>query len=147
LGCTVVASAQSGMGADKMSQDKMSKDAEKSVMVSGCVAESGGKYMLNNAMMMDHAGAAMASGTAAGSSPMASGSPMSYMLTGGSLKPHVGHKVEVTGMMKPMAADTMSQDRMSKDKRAKDDMMKKDMMNMGGTLAVKNIKMLAATCS
>jgi hypothetical protein len=147
LGCTVTASAQSGMAADKMSQDKMAKDGEKSVMVTGCVAESGGKYMLNNAMMMNAAGTGMASGA-----PMASGSAMgagsmSYMLSGGTLKPHVGHKVEVTGMMKPMDNGAKGKDTTSKAGMAKDDMMKKEAMAMGGTLTVKNVKMLAATCS
>ncbi|MEP6917926.1 MAG: pentapeptide MXKDX repeat protein [Acidobacteriota bacterium] len=109
--------------------------------------------MLNNAMMMEHGGAGMAAG-----SPMASGAsttsttPMSYMLTGGTLKPHVGHKVEITGMMKPMAKDAMKKDAMAKDGMAKgdmkkDEMMKKDAMGMAGTLEVKAVKMVAASCS
>jgi len=147
LGCTVAAAAQSGMSGDKMAKDKMAKDADKSVMVTGCVAESGGKFMLNNAMMADHAGSGMAPGAA-----MTPGSPMSYMLSGGSLKPHVGHKVEVTGMMKPMAKEAMGKDKMGKDKMGKDDMskdgmMKKESMDMAGTVTVKDVKMIAATCS
>ena len=98
----------------------MAKTAEKTVAVTGCVAEADGKYMLNNATMADQT------------------TPMSYALSGGTLKPHVGHKVEVTGMMKPM--DT-KKDTMSKDKMAKPDMA------AAGTLTVKDLKMIAASCS
>jgi tRNA A37 methylthiotransferase MiaB len=128
VGCTVTAAAQSGMGADKMAKDKMAKDAPKTVTVSGCVAEADGHYMLNNATMADMAGA-----------------PMSYQLTGGTLKPHIGHKVEVTGMMKPMAKEKMGKESMAKAPMAKEG-MKKDAMAMNGTLAVTSLKMVAPTC-
>ncbi|MEP6919129.1 MAG: hypothetical protein ABJC89_26040, partial [Acidobacteriota bacterium] len=76
--------------------------------------------------------------------------PMSYMLSGGTLKPHVGHKVEVTGMMKPMAKgmakDTMAPGAADKGTMAKDGMMKKDAMATSGTLDVKSVKMVSATC-
>ena len=98
----------------------MAKTAEKTVAVTGCVAEADGKYMLNNATMADQT------------------TPMSYVLSGGTLKPHVGHKVEVTGMMKPMA---MKKDTTSKDKMAKPDMA------TAGTVTVKDLKMIAASCS
>jgi len=140
MGCTIAVAAQGGMAAPA-SQDKMaSKDAAKTVTATGCVAESGGKYMLNNATMGDMAGA-----------------PMTYAITGENFKPHVGHKIEVTGMMKPMSKDmkkgTMGKDSMAKDSSmpkdssmAKDPMAKDDMA-MGGTLTVKSMKMVAATCS
>jgi hypothetical protein len=173
------------MGADKMGQDKMAKDAPMTMMVTGCVAESGGKYMLNNAMKSDSSmsggapmaggggmagggtatggGAPMAGGTATGgSAPMGgggqmgsggqmaggSGMAMSYMLSGGTLKPHVGHKVEVTGMMKPMSKD-MDKGAMGKDMpkdSATSGSMAKDGKSMG-TIDVKSVKMLAPTCS
>jgi hypothetical protein len=129
MGCTIAVAAQGGTAADQ-SKDKdkpMAKDAAKTVTVTGCVAESGGHYMLNNATMPDAAGA-----------------PMSYSLSGGTLKPHVGHKVEVTGALKPAAKDSMKD--MSKDKMAKGDTKKEDMPT-AGTIAVKDLKMVAASCS
>lgn len=121
MGCTIALSAQ-GQMADKPKDDKMAKDA-KTVAVTGCVAEASGHFMLNNATW---------EGAAA---------PATVGLSGGTLKPHVGHKVEVTGMMKPAAKDAMKHDTM-----AKDDKMAKDAA-MAGTLTVKDVKMIAPTCS
>ena len=121
LGCTIAVAAQSGTAPGaKEKTDTMAKTTEKTVSVTGCVAEADGHYMLNNATMADQT------------------TPMSYALSGGTLKPHVGHKVEVTGMMKPTA---MKKDTMSKDKMAKPDMA------TAGTVTVKDLKMIAATCS
>ena len=131
MGCTIAVAAQGG--AADQAKDKSKDAAAKTVTVTGCVAETGGHFMLNNATMADAAGA-----------------PMSYTLTGGTLKPHVGHKVEVTGTVKPMSKDSMSKDSMSKDKpadkMAKPDAKKEDMA-AAGTIAVKDLKMVAASCS
>ena len=86
LGVAALAGAQDH--ADK-------KDMMKEVKVTGCVAAGAeaDHFMLEKAMMADKK----------------EGAPMSYALSGGTLKPHVGHKVEVTGTWdekKPtMAAD------------------------------------------
>jgi hypothetical protein len=88
-GCTAALAAQAGTADQAKSKESMGKDAGKTVTVTGCVAESDGRFMLNNATMAE------------------GGSPMAYALTGGALKPHVGHKVAVTGMMKPMAGGDM----------------------------------------
>ena len=137
MGCTVAVAAQAGTAADQ-SKDKMAaKDAAKTVSLTGCVAESDGHFMLNNATMADQ-----------------KGSPMSYSLTGGTLKPHVGHKVEITGMMKPM--DSTKKDAMSKEgstakggAMGKDKMGKEGMahdMSASGAVAVKSLKMVSTTC-
>ena len=63
---------------------------------------------------------------------------MSYMLSGGDLKAHVGHKVEVTGMVEKAKAGKM--DKMGKMDKKMDGKM------MGETLKVKSVKMLAANC-
>ena len=126
-------SAQADKKMDKM--DTMDKGM-KSMTVTGCVAEKDGHYMLNNAMM---AGDTKAE---------------AYGLMGGDLKAHVGHKVEVTGMMdsKMMAKgkmDKMDKDKMSKDKMMEKDKMDKDKMGMSdmhGTLHVKSVKMMSTTC-
>jgi hypothetical protein len=110
----------------QMGQGKMGQ----SMAVTGCVAagSEAGHYMLTNATMMsDMTG-------------------KSYDLIGGSLKAHVGHKVEVTGTM----ADGNA---MGKGK-----MMGKDKMEKGegehkmatpdahGALQVKSVKMISTTC-
>ena len=120
---------------DKGKMDKMDKGM-KSMSVTGCVAEKDGHYMLNNAMM---AGATKAE---------------SYGLMGGDLKAHVGHKVEVMGTMDSKMMDKGKMDKMDKDKMSKDKMMEKDKMDkdkmamsdMHGTLHVKSVKMMSATC-
>ena len=122
----VMAQSTTTMDQDKMKHDKMMKGM---VMVTGCVADkdSMGHYMLNHAMM-----SGMPETTTGSMAPM-----MSYMLSGGDLKAHVGHKVEVSGMMekaKPGKMDKMG------------DKMKMDDKMMSDTLKVKSVKMLAASC-
>jgi len=126
MGCTIALSAQSGM-ADKPKDEKMAKDA-KTVAVTGCVAEADGHFMLNNATW---------EGTA---------KPATVALSGGTLKPHVGHKVEVTGTMKAMDTGAMNKDATAKPDAMAGHDMKKDAA-MAGTLPVKDLKMIAATCS
>ena len=96
--------------------DKMDKGM-KSMTVTGCVAEKDGHFMLNNAMM-------------AGDTKT-----MAYDLMGGDLKAHVGHKVEVMGSTD---AKMMDKGKMDKDKMG--------MSDMHGTLHVKSVKMISATC-
>ena len=124
--CAVGVVGLSAAQADKM-EKKMDKDM-KSMAVTGCVAEKDGHYMLNNAMMAGDTKA------------------MAYDLMGGDLKAHVGHKVEVMGSTD---AKMMAKGKMDKDKMSKDKMMEKDKMGMSemhGTLHVKSVKMIAATC-
>jgi hypothetical protein len=108
LGVAALAVAQDH--ADK--KDMMMKD----VKVTGCVAAGteADHFMLEKAMMADKK----------------DGAPMSYALMGGTLKPHVGHKVEVTGTLddkKPtMAADKPAA--------------------AGPMLKVKSVKMISPTC-
>ena len=62
---------------------------------------------------------------------------------------HVGHKVEVTGSADAKMMDKGKMDKMDKDKMSKDKMMEKDKMGMSemhGTLHVKSVKMISATC-
>jgi hypothetical protein len=126
LACTIAVAAQGGGAADqgKDKGGKMGKDAGKSVTLTGCVAESGGHFMLNNATGEAGSG--------------------NYALSGGNLKAHVGHKVEVTGALKPAA--TSGKDAGKKDTMAKGD-AKKDDMASAGTVSVKDVKMVAASCS
>jgi len=127
MGCTIALSAQSGT-ADKPKDDKMAADA-KTVAVTGCVAEADGHFMLNNATWQG------------------STAPAMVALSGGTLKPHVGHKVEVTGTMKAAAGhDAMKKDTMAKPDAMAGHDMKKDAA-MAGTLTVKDLKMISASCS
>ena len=123
LGCTIAVAAQGG-AADQSKDKGGKKDAtEKTVTLTGCVAESGGHFMLNNATMEG------------------GGAPAAYALSGGTLKPHVGHKVTVTGAMKPAGKDSMKKDSMAKTDAKKDD------MPSAGTVSVKELKMVAPSCS
>ena len=143
--CTAAAvSAQSStaMDQDKMKHDKMMKGT---VMVTGCVADkdSMGHYMLNNAMM-----SSMPAPKTGSAAPM-----MSYMLSGGDLKAHVGHKVEVTGMMekaKPAKPAKMAKMDKMGDKPATGT-MDQDKKAMGHDtpmqLKVTSVKMISASCS
>jgi hypothetical protein len=148
--CVAAVSAQTGM--DKPKMDSKMKDG--AIMVTGCVADKGtdGHYMLNNAMMsdpmmMDKSKMDMPksdTGMAAGDHSMA----MSYWLSGGDLKAHVGHKVEITGMTDKAEMDKMHKEMMDKDKMGADkmagDKMAMDMKPM--KLTVKSVKMISATC-
>lgn len=134
--CVGFAGTLAAQGDQKNMPATMEKDMMKPVMVTGCVAQSSGMYKLEHAMMS-------ADMKAMSKADMKSKHMMSYMLMGGDLKAHVGHKVEVTGTM---SKDTMSKE-MSKDKMPNDAMHKDAAaMMMGGTLQVKSVKMISATC-
>ena len=112
-------------------QQKMA--AAKPSTVSGCVAQSGAAYRLDQAIVAtdQDVDTQTRPGTEANPTPKM----ISYALVGGDLKPHVGHKVEVTG--------TISGDKPSK---AETDIKGAPGMKIVGTLNVKSVKMIAATC-
>ena len=127
MACTVaVVAAQSG-GA--MADDKMAKQSP-TVTVTGCVAEGtmAGHYLLNNAMV--------STGEMMKNDAMRADHPATFALQGGDLKPHVGHKVEVTGTISK--AGHMDKDKMSP---------MAESAPKAATLKVKTVKMLASTCS
>lgn len=108
LACSMFAVAQmdsdSSMKKDNMSGKKMS--------MTGCIAEKDGKYMMVN---KDHPDGVQ-------------------LMSSEDLKPHVGHKVKVTGMM--------SEDSMKSDDK-KDNTMKHDDMGM---MNVSSMKMISDQC-
>jgi hypothetical protein len=122
---------------EKPDKDKMMDPAAKkgAVTLTGCVAAgtAPGSYTLKDATKEgDAAGAAVAS----------------YSLTGGELKPHVGHKVAVTGTMDAKAGMSgMGKDGMAKDTMPKETMAKPKESDKTMTVNVKSVKMIAATCS
>ena len=120
---TVIAAQAGGAAPD----DKMAKQSP-TVTVTGCVAEGtmADHYMLNNAMI--------SSGGMMKNDAMSANQPTSFALSGGELKPHVGHKVEVTGTVSKMGH--MDKDKMSPMAESKTP-----------TLKVKTVKMIASTCS
>ena len=127
LGVAGVSAAQEHqMEKGKMGQ--MGKDM-KPMSVTGCVAEKDGHYMLDNAMMAGDAKAM----------PAGDAKATSYHLTGGALKAHVGHKVEITGSMNPTMGTMGKGKMMDKDKMGTPD--------DHGTLTVKSVKMISTTCS
>jgi hypothetical protein len=124
LACSVSLFAQTGMSSD--SSMKKSDSMGKQMTMTGCVAEKDGKYMLKDKKHPDGV----------------------ELMSSDNLKPHVGHKVSVTGMMQgdsAMAGDKMSKDSMSKDGMAKDGMAK-DGMAMSG-FKVTSMKMVSEKCT
>ena len=114
------------------------------VRVTGCVDDGGeaGHYMLTSARVVG----AGKSGTAPKANSGTLGS--TYNLMGGDLQTHVGHKVEVTGLM-DATMNKGSKDRTARNRRNKsadENIATATARAMNGTLAVKSVKMLATAC-
>ena len=121
-----------------MDKPMMMKDG--AMTVTGCVAagKAAGQYMLSNAMM---SGAMMSDKDKMAKPNMMGDSKMSYeLMGGGDMKMHMGHKVEVMGMMDKPTMDMMA--KMSD----KEKMDKMSSMATPMKLEVKSVKMIAATC-
>jgi hypothetical protein len=119
LVCSVSLFAKTSMSSD--SSMKKSDSMGKQMTMTGCVAEKDGKYILKDKKHPDGV----------------------ELMSSDDLKPHVGHKVSVTGMMQgdsAMAGDKMSKDNMSKDSMAKDNMA------MSG-FKVTSMKMVSEKCA
>jgi len=110
------------------------RDGGKLSTITGCVAQSGALYRLDQAIV----GTDSDVDTQNRPSTEASQPPkmLSYALIGADLKAHLGHKVEVTG--------TITSDRTSTDTTATKGIPG---MKPAGTLNVKSVKMVAETCS
>ena len=124
LACSMSAMAQSGMSSDSsMKHDNMSG---KSMSMTGCIGEKDGKYMMMDKKHPDGV----------------------QLMSSEDLKPHVGHKVKVTGTMEKM--DSMSNDSKSNDSMKSDDKMKSGSMShedMGMTaMKVTSMKMESDKC-
>lgn len=130
LACSISALAQSGMSSDSsMNHDKMSG---KSMSMTGCIGEKDGKYMMMNKKHPDGV----------------------QLMSSEDLKPHVGHKVKVTGTMEKMDSkgddSTNSNGSMKSDDKMKSDNMSHDNMshdNMGMmAMKVSSMKMESEQC-
>jgi hypothetical protein len=124
LACTMSAFAQTDMSND--STKKSDKMMGKKTSMTGCIAEKDGKYMMMNKEHPDGV----------------------QLMSSEDLKPHVGHKVHVKGMMMHnMSGDSMkSDDAMKKDNTmSKDDNMKHDGMGMMA-MKVTEMKMESEHC-
>ena len=111
-----------------------------SVTVTGCVAPgaAAGQYMLTSAIAMP--AVADKAKPAAEKEQMPPGHTMTYMLVGGTdLKPHLGHKVEVLGMLAKPGVPPSATTKPDPGARATKDMA-------GGTVTVTSVKMVSATC-
>ena len=122
-----VVSAQAGQ------QNTPADKAQKPTTLIGCVAQSGGVYRLDHAIISVDTDV----DTQRRPSTEASATPktLSYALTGADMKGHFGHKVEVTG--------TMSSEKPSKATSAITDATGTKLV---GTLNVKAVKMVSETC-
>ena len=120
LACTMSAFAQTGMSGDT-SMQKSDKMMGKKMSMKGCIMEKDGKYMMMNKEHPDGVG----------------------LMSSEDLKPHVGHKVEVKGMMEKteMSAGSMNSD----DNMKSDDKMKHEGMGMM-EMKVTSMKMMSEHC-
>ena len=123
LACSMSAMAQTNASND--SSMKKAHMAGKQMSMTGCISEKDGKYMMMNKKHPNGV----------------------HLMSSEDLKPHVGHKVKVTGMMEKMG--DMSGDSMkSDDKMSKDDKMKHGEMGMMGMMGMKvsSMKMMSDHC-
>lgn len=117
LACSVSVLAQTGMSSD--SSMKKSDSMGKKMTMTGCISEKDGKYMLTDKKHPDGV----------------------ELMSSEDLKPHIGHKVTVSGMME---GNSMSKDSMG---MSKDNMgMSKDSMGMS-SFKVTSMKMVSDKCS
>ncbi|MHB8539882.1 MAG: hypothetical protein ACYDCD_02920 [Candidatus Acidiferrales bacterium] len=120
LACSMSAMAQTNMSSD--SSMHKNQTSGKKMSMTGCISEKDGKYMMMNKQHPDGV----------------------QLMSSADLKPHVGHKVKVTGMMKKM--DAMSGDSMkSNDQMSKSDKMKQGKMGMM-EMKVSSMKMVSDHC-
>ena len=121
------------VGALSAQAGRQNTPSAKATTIVGCVAQSDGTYRLDHAIISTD----MDTDTQQRPSPEASATPkmLSYLLAGGDVKAHVGHKVEVSG--------TVSNEKTSKDIA---EMKGAPGMKLVGTLHVKSVKMVSATC-
>jgi hypothetical protein len=133
VSCTVFVAAQS----TTTNTNKTNKAAgtRETVIVTGCLDDGGeaGGYLLTNVVMR---GTPKARTT---STPNSGTIGITYSLIGTELQSHVGHKVEVTGLIEaPMKkSGTKSSDR---------DKAVATARAMNGTLTVTSLKMISPTC-
>ncbi len=128
--------AAAGVQSASASAGQAEKKMDTPVTVTGCVAAGAatGQYTLTNATL---APAAVDKMPPPAEDKM-SAPATSYTLKGGDdLKPHLGHKVAVTGTL---AKPDMSMEKMPTEAPKADKMM------TGGTLNVTSVKMVSATC-
>lgn len=129
LACSVSIVAQAGMPSDSM---KKSDSMGKKMTMTGCVSEKDGKYMLTDKKHPEGV----------------------ELMSSEDLKPHVGHKVSVNGMMQDhgaMSGEMKSDDHMSKDDQMSKDSMSKDSMakndNAMSGFKVTSMKMVSEQCN
>ncbi|HEY1800828.1 MAG TPA: hypothetical protein VGG46_07830 [Terriglobales bacterium] len=113
LACSVAAMAQTGMSSD--SSMKKSDQMGKSTTMTGCLVQKDGKYLLTNEKHPDGV----------------------QLMGSENLKPHVGHKISVTGMMGKSGNAMKSDDKMSSNTMS---------MGMPG-FHVNSMKMISDKCS
>jgi hypothetical protein len=118
-----------GVPAQKAAIDK---DSLTPMTIRGCVAQSGAQYRLDHAMVATDPDSETQTRPATESSTTPK--MISYILTGADVKAHVDHKVEVTG--------TLSRDTPQVTAGIKTI----PGMKLAGTLNVKSVKMVSATC-
>ena len=105
------------------------------VTVRGCVAESMGRYMLNNPMVISPKPTPPPT-VSADPSASKSADAHPYELIGGAVKPHVGQQVEVVGTVRSEAEIAAQAP----------DMAKPTAHPIAGRITVRSLRVLTPTC-
>ena len=110
--------------------------APDSITLKGCVAESMGRYMLKDAVIVKPVPAPAPAGV---TEPVVTppATDQVYGLIGPQVSAHVGHQIEVVGTMPPNARSGNAQASQDPERTAHP---------MAGTVNVKTVTMLASTC-
>ena len=124
-----LATAQSGTTAEA-GKDAQNTTKVETVVVTGCVAQStdGKGYILDEAIMAPRPIDNKVDGRPV-AAPSGDKMVMTYILEGGNMKRHLGQKVEISASV--IAENTMAMDH----------------KDVGGTLKVKTVKMVGASCT
>jgi hypothetical protein len=120
-------------------QQATPKSREKSpdaVTIKGCVTESTGRYMLTQALLVKPDPTPVAS-AAAEPAQKAPADDQTYELIGAQVNAHAGHRVEIAGTM-PSAGSSGNAPASADPSRTAHP--------IAGTVTVKTVKMISATC-
>ena len=114
----------------ELEKDARNTTKADTVIVTGCVAQSadGKRYLLDEAIMAPRPIDNKVDGRPV-AVPSGDKMVMTYVLEGGNIKRHLGQKVEISASV--IAENTMAMDH----------------KDVGGTLKVKAVKMIAASCT
>jgi hypothetical protein len=125
-----------GVVSAQQSTPKSSKKSADAVTIKGCVAESMGRYMLTQALLVKPEPTPVVS-AAAEPAQKARADDQTYELIGAQVKAHAGHRVEIVGTMPPGGSSGNAPASADPSRTAHP---------IAGTVTVKTVTMISSTC-